>query len=451
MAKEDASMTKNVFTNSDGTGQWDDYENWSYGVPNTLNSFSDAVASNVNITIGGLFVTSTGPGSGAVDTATSLAFSSDLPLGNQAYIADDTIARGGYPVPHYLDISGSLALQDTSIMGPGVLQVGGLTTLDGTSAIQVSEFDAQSIAGSGTIAVGKLSLANASSNTTVKLEQSTTITAAEGSFDGILVASSSDQTITLPKLSYQAGETIQVKPTAAGASTFSVALLSPDGDFIYTLAQVEEVSQVTLTATAFAGATGTIIEIACYCSGTNIHTSEGERSVETLAIGDTVITASGQHRSIRWIGRRSYAGRFLAANRGVQPVRFSAGSLGEGLPHRDLLVSAEHAMFLDGLLIPARCLVNGSTIVQERGLARVDYFHIELDSHDVLLAEGAASESYLDDDSRGMFHNASEYAVLYPGMPTLGGFCAPKVEEGYQLEAIRRRLAALAGEIAAAA
>ncbi len=189
----------------------------------------------------------------------------------------------------------------------------------------------------------------------------------------------------------------------------------------------------------------------CYCPGTLILTSRGEQPVEALAINDTVVTASGEHCPIKWIGRRSYAGRFLAANSNVQPIRFHAGSLGNGLPRRDLLVSPEHAMFLDGLLIPARCLVNGTTIVQERGLGRVDYFHIELDSHDVLLAEGAPSESFLDDDSRGMFHNSSEFAALYPDAPVSGRFCAPKVDKGYQLEAIRQRLAVVAGEMVRAA
>ena len=108
-------------------------------------------------------------------------------------------------------------------------------------------------------------------------------------------------------------------------------------------------------------------------------------------------------------------------------------------------------MFLDGVLIPARCLVNGSTIIRERGLDRVDYFHIELDNHDVLLAEGAPSESYLDDDSRGMFHNASEFKALYPDALDPGRFCAPKVDEGYALEAVRQRLAVVAGEMAQAA
>ena len=192
-------------------------------------------------------------------------------------------------------------------------------------------------------------------------------------------------------------------------------------------------------------------QIACYCPGTLIVTNRGEVPVEALAIGDTTTTASGQHRPIKWLGRRSYAGRFLAANPNVQPIRFRVGSLGGGLPRRDLLVSPEHAMFLDGLLIPARCLVNGSTITQERGLERVDYYHVELDSHDVLLAEGAPSESYLDDDSRGVFHNAHEFAVLYPNAPTQGQFYAPRMTDGYQLEAIRRWLAVVAWEIAAAA
>ena len=108
-------------------------------------------------------------------------------------------------------------------------------------------------------------------------------------------------------------------------------------------------------------------------------------------------------------------------------------------------------MFIDGLLVPARCLLNGTTIMQERGLKRVDYFHVELHTHDVLLAEGAPSESFMDDDSRGVFHNAHEFGAMYPDAPRPDGFCAPRVEQGAAVEAIRRRLAVVAGEMVDAA
>ncbi len=190
--------------------------------------------------------------------------------------------------------------------------------------------------------------------------------------------------------------------------------------------------------------------IACYCSGTMISALAGEQAVEDLRIGDILLTARGEQRPIKWIGRRSYAGRFLAANPGIKPIRFRAGSLGGGLPQRDLLVSPDHAMFLHGILVPAKALVNGGTIRQEHGLDRVDYYHVELDSHDIILAEGAASETFLDDDSRGMFHNAAEYAALYPDAPAQHGFCTQRFDSGHEVEAVRQALAAISVDAAAA-
>ena len=187
---------------------------------------------------------------------------------------------------------------------------------------------------------------------------------------------------------------------------------------------------------------------ACYCAGTLIRTERGDVPVEDLAIGDQIVTQSGALEPIRWIGTRSYQGRFLAGRRNLLPIRFRAGSLGTGIPARDLLVSPKHAMLLDGVLVAAELLVNGTTIIQERAAARVDYFHIELARHAVIWAEAAASETFIDDSSRGIFHNADTYSTLYPDHTEVPvEYCAPRVTDGFELEAIRRRLNARAARL----
>ncbi len=190
----------------------------------------------------------------------------------------------------------------------------------------------------------------------------------------------------------------------------------------------------------------TVDHVACYCLGTLISTDRGDVAVEDLVIGDHVVTAAGASRPIKWIGQRSYGGRFLIGRRDLLPVCFKAGSLGDALPRRDLLVSPKHAMFIDGVLIPAEHLINGVSVVQLEQVDSVSYFHVELESHDVLLAEGAPSESFVDDESRGMFHNAHEFAKLYPDAEQVrASYYAPRIENGYELEAARRRIAARAG------
>jgi hypothetical protein len=106
-------------------------------------------------------------------------------------------------------------------------------------------------------------------------------------------------------------------------------------------------------------------------------------------------------------------------------------------------------MFLDGMLIPAQALVNGASISQPEATAEVRYFHLEFDAHEVIYAEGAPSESYVDEGSRGRFDNAAEYATLYPNaVSTPARFCAPRTEEGEALEVVRQRLAMRAAVLA---
>jgi hypothetical protein len=159
------------------------------------------------------------------------------------------------------------------------------------------------------------------------------------------------------------------------------------------------------------------------------------------------VTVSGEARPVKWIGWRAYEGRFIAGNRRVLPIRIAAGALSDGVPARDLRVSPEHALYIDGVLVPAECLVNGATIVQDQTAERVEYFHVELDTHDVIFAEGAAAESYADCNNRNVFHNAAQFALLYPDEdPPRWVSCAPRVEWGSdELVAIRARLARRAG------
>jgi subtilisin family serine protease len=183
--------------------------------------------------------------------------------------------------------------------------------------------------------------------------------------------------------------------------------------------------------------------VPCFARGTRIRTPRGETPVEHLRPGDMVLTRAGAARAVRWIGRRAYAARFVAASRAIQPIRIRPGALGPGMPRRDLFLSPLHALWFETgtgpVLVPAAALANGASIRSCPAFGDVQYLHLELDSHDVLLAEGAPAESFIDCDSRALFAHA-EGAPATAARP-----CAPRIEDGPALEAIRAKLAALAG------
>jgi hypothetical protein len=167
-------------------------------------------------------------------------------------------------------------------------------------------------------------------------------------------------------------------------------------------------------STSSDGSGGTDLIPVCYCRGTQILTDLGEVAVEDLAIGDRVMTISGEVKPVKWVGYRAYDGRFVAGNRAMLPVRIAAGALADGVPVRDLCVSPGHALLVAGMLVRAEHLLNGATITQEEAVERIEYFHVELEAHEIIIADGAPAESYIDCDNRGKFHNAGEFARLYP-------------------------------------
>ena len=183
----------------------------------------------------------------------------------------------------------------------------------------------------------------------------------------------------------------------------------------------------------------------CFALGTRIRTVDGDVAVESLAVGDLAVTASGDHRPIRWLGHRTVDCRNHAEREHVLPVRIAAHAFGAKRPARDLIVSPGHAICVDALgevLIPAGLLVNGSTI-QQVEVDEVTYWHVELDSHDILLAENMPAESYMDMDNRSFF--AESAVVDINASPDARGvshaeFCRPFVDRGPLLQAVKMQL-----------
>ena len=190
----------------------------------------------------------------------------------------------------------------------------------------------------------------------------------------------------------------------------------------------------------------------CFAFGTLIRTARGDIAVEDLAIGDLVVTTSGAHRPIRWLGHRRVDCARHPRPADVLPVLIAAHAFGDARPARDLLVSPGHAICVDALgeiLIPAGALVDGGAICQVP-VDTVTYWHVELDSHDILLAENLPAESYLEMANRGFF--AENGTVVLAATPdaavrTHADFCRAFHEAGPLVEAARRQLAARASSL----
>lgn len=174
----------------------------------------------------------------------------------------------------------------------------------------------------------------------------------------------------------------------------------------------------------------------------------GDKLVQSLRVNeDVVVNAAGEQRSIRWIGHRRIDCRRHPRPEDVRPVRIAAHAFGPGRPARDLLVSPGHAICVEVLgevLIPAKHLVNGATIAQVE-VDEVTYWHVELDTHDILLANGLPAESYIDCGNRAFF--ASSRGEVDPARTgSLADYCRPLADEAVT-KAIRSRLRARAVDL----
>jgi hypothetical protein len=186
----------------------------------------------------------------------------------------------------------------------------------------------------------------------------------------------------------------------------------------------------------------------CFMPGTHVATPSGEVAVEALKAGDLVLTAEGASAPVRWIGHQTFSRLFGDPAR-ILPIRIRAGALGGGLPRRDLRVSPDHALLVDGVLVQAGALVNGTSILRDEAAPLTfTYFHVELADHALVLAEGVPAETFIDNVDRMAFDNWAEHEAIADSAAPMAELPLPRVRAARQLPAgTRARLAATASEL----
>jgi hypothetical protein len=248
---------------------------------------------------------------------------------------------------------------------------------------------------------------------------------------------------------FTVGDTIELNGITATGSSYAGGMLTLD-DVSGTVALDVPGSFTIADFIVSDVADGTEVTVSCFRAGTRIRSARGEVPVERLRVGESVLADAGdgamRWRPVVWIGHRAIDCRRHPRPRQVWPVRIAAGAFGRGKPRCDLLLSPDHAVFIGGVLIPVRHLIDDVVIAQVP-TATVTYFHVELAMHAILLAEGLPVESYLDTGGRADFAGGGKTMTLHPEFAARtweGHGCAPLVVTGPELAAARGRTRAKA-------
>jgi hypothetical protein len=397
------------------------------------------------VSAGGLVSTGTG------DLVIGTTYGTGQPGGaGTVAIAGGTLIVGGAAAvgdtgTALLSLAGGLALAGSFTVGSGGAIVG-----HGTLAGPVT--DGGTIAASGAVlvltgGVGGAGVLDIDAGATLALRggvQGTAISFAPGAEALSITGPFGDD---IPVSGFAVGDSITVQGSGAVTATFSygpdsTTVSFSDAPDFGSLVLAGDYAPGSLTTTA-TGDRITLTALPCFLAGTRIATQSGEVAVEALRVGDAVRLHGGGTAEIIWIGQRRVDARRWAEPDDVLPIRIRAGAFGGGLPRRDLLVSPDHAICVEGLLIPARLLVNGDSIRQDPRIVRPHYFHVELQRHAVLLAEGLPAETYLDTGNRAALGSGGVIALEsdLAGGDRGGLSCLPFATDEARVRPIWRRLA----------
>jgi YVTN family beta-propeller protein len=252
------------------------------------------------------------------------------------------------------------------------------------------------------------------------------------------------------------GGAVSVIDTASNTVTQTINVgqvvgiaISPDGSHLY-VSHWTGSDTVTVIDTATNAVTGTIqvgkapeyLAISCFMPGTMVLAPSGEVAVETLKRGDIVVTTAGRVAPVSWVGRQTVSPRFADPLR-VLPIRIKAGALDDNVPSRDLLLSPDHAILINDVLIQAGALVNGRSIIRETNVPHTfTYYHVELDDHSLILAENTPAETFIDNVDRLGFDNWQQHEAIYPDGKPIVEMPYPRAKAHRQVpRSIREQLA----------
>jgi hypothetical protein len=370
--------------------------------------------------------------SSATDSATlgaaTKTYTVTIGQGETFDIAALNIAGKSASITTGLDISGSLLTNTVTYTAKGAdatINVLANGFLDIRTNITAADPETLTIAGAGV--GGHLEFGSATTsgigindtNVTLSFNNAASgANAGEIEFNGptFTLGSTTNQIIT----NVAAGDKFVFDGAKFKGDTFSYAgtTLTVANSGGATVLTMKNLSGPDLSSSSFVGS-GNTIEVVCYAAGTRIRTPVGERLVESLMPGELVLTLAGAALSaqpVKWLGHRCIDLAKHPRPETVAPIRILRDAFGEAMPRRDLLISPDHAIFVEGRLICARQLVNGTTIRQEADWRAVDYYHVELDRHAVLIADGLPAESYIDTGNKGFFDNSGVPQVLHPDL-----------------------------------
>ncbi|KAA8384427.1 Hint domain-containing protein [Acetobacter sp. DmW_136] len=380
-------MTTDTWTGTAGDSNWNNAANWSNGVPG---SDSDVVidtnaTQNQTINI-----------PSAVEIS-SLTITGDTNIALNNYTGDSS-QRVGFTVDNNIsmdDYSGTLRVNSLYVISYGDM-TGGTVLID-NSTVQPS--------GSFTSVASFWPTPNNGNTNYLNLS------GAQNTVPSVINFSSYDAITFGSRQSSDGSAGIHIKWVPLGNNTYKVVNAANADDVL-----VDSLTFVDGESPDKIGYDGDTATIDCFLAGALIETPQGPRAIEDIQIGDAVFVYSDGARKVSrvtWAGHApAKANTALTQDEAGYPIRIVANALAEHVPSTDLLITPEHCLFFHGKFVPARMLVNGSSIFYDTSIVSYEYYHIETAEHTIIMANGVLTESYLDTGNRASFQQNGSVVML---------------------------------------